>query len=591
MNEYLDHQNNQLQDEIPFPNVITFQQWQTLKQYGNITRGVHNFSPEDLDQLVVFFDNKMEYIDYLERVKVENITPGFVLLPRFFWEHQRDLLPEDFLPGMKIPERVQLLNTTREYWANLESRALAGTDLYKLEVEPREEQKPVLNFFQERMQNKHRIRGILQAPPGTGKTIMSISIAGYYRARTLVVVPNEVLADQWTAAIMSATDLKEDQIGILQGSDLDKLEKVLFDKNKKIFIVKIQSLFSQVKHNHIYQLQQFYKYIDLVIYDECHNTGSATSYAKTSSLFLTPNILGLSATPYRVGLNEYLLKTSIGDVIYKLEHNNLTPNIEIHNVWTDFTEKESSRLASMMGDYVMFLGIFNSMMKGKNQYFEYLADVVNYNISLGHNIVVLFPTIFMQEKLQHYIQVRHPEISPGVLLLKGKTKQDSLELVKEERKKIMNEFKDYKQLLDDRVKAKEIKRKEAQALIKERRKEIDARVEFLKDHALDLYQKAISSAQVIVSNYNLLSAGFDKAELSNIIFGGAPRIGKVSVIQSIGRITRKHESKNHPLVQYFIPSKFLEMQKSTGVILNKNIRVQYPDAEFKYIGFREANNG
>jgi hypothetical protein len=78
--------------------------------------------------------------------------------------------------------------------------------------------------------------------------------------------------------------------------------------------------------------------------------------------------------------------------------------------------------------------------------------------------------------------------------------------------------------------------------------------------------------------------------MSNIIFGGAPRIGKISVIQSIGRITRLHEGKNNPLVQYFIPSKFLDIQKSTGVILNRNIRVQYPDAKFKYIGFEKRDD-
>ncbi len=193
----------------------------------------------------------------------------------------------------------------------------------------------------------------------------------------------------------------------------------------------------------------------------------------------------------------------------------------------------------------------------------------------------------MQEKLLESIQTRHPDIAESILLLKGKTKQDSLELVKTERKLLMTEFKEFKEELNVEVKAKKIKRKEANDLTKERRSKIDSQIEFLKDHSLDLYKTKIKEAPVIVSNYNLLSAGFDKANLSNIIFGGAPRIGKISVIQSIGRITRKFEDKNHPLVQYFIPSKFIEYQKSTGIILSKNIRVQYTDAKFKYIGFEK----
>jgi predicted helicase len=191
------------------------------------------------------------------------------------------------------------------------------------------------------------------------------------------------------------------------------------------------------------------------------------------------------------------------------------------------------------------------------------------------------------EKLQKNIQERHPEVAQQVLLLKGKTKQDSLDLVKEERKKIMLEYKEYKIELDDKVKAKEIKRKEAQESIKARRKEIDAHIEYLKEHSLDIYKARVKESNIIISNYNLLSAGFDKPQLSNIIFGAAPRVGKISVIQSIGRITRKFEGKLNPLVQYFVPSTFLDFQKSTGVILNRNIKVQYPDANFKYIGFQK----
>jgi predicted helicase len=161
-----------------------------------------------------------------------------------------------------------------------------------------------------------------------------------------------------------------------------------------------------------------------------------------------------------------------------------------------------------------------------------------------------------------------------------------MDMVKEARKEIMAEYKKYKEELDELVKAKELKRKEAQVKIKERRAEIDARIEYLKEHALDLYKTRVKESEIILSNYNLLSAGFDKPQLSNIIFGGAPRIGKVSVIQSIGRITRKYEDKLPPLVQYFIPSTFFDFKTSTGIVLQNNIKVQYADAKFRWIGFK-----
>jgi uncharacterized protein YktA (UPF0223 family) len=227
-------------------------------------------------------------------------------------------------------------------------------------------------------------------------------------------------------------------------------------------------------------------------------------------------------------------------------------------------------------------------MKSKYDYFNYLADIVIWNLSNKHNIAVLFPTIALMEKLQKAIEDRHPNNNFKILLLKGKTKQDSLDMVKIERKHMMEEYKRFKEELDTQVKEKKLKRKEVNQMIRDRRSQIDKKVEYLKEHAIEIYRKNVEEADVLISNYNLLSAGFSKDRMTNIIFGGAPRIGKIVCIQSIGRVTRTYPNKGTPLVQYFIPSPFFELNKSTNIILNRNIKVQYPTANFKYIGFQNA---
>jgi len=573
------------ESEVRHWNMINFNEWQALKQYGDLTKGFKGFVPEELDEICVFYDEDYNFLDYIERKKIEDITPAYVLLPRFFWEQHQELKGSiclDALPSLKYKERIDLLHTEEKaHWLFLQDRTL-GEPLFESSIIPRKEQVEPVNFFIDSIQEHHRVRGILQAAPGVGKTTMTIDIIQRLKARSIVVVPNEVLQDQWVDAILKFTDLEKEQIGVIQGSDLKKNAEEI---DKDICIVKIQSLYSQIKHNKLQELAQFYRYINAVVYDECHNSGAATSYAKTGSLFGTPNIIGLSATPYRVGLNDYLLKVAIGETVFNVEHNNLDPDIEIHKVWTEFTPAELKRLQTIGQDYILFLGMFGSMMKTKDQYFIYLADVVNWNYGQGHNIVVLFPTIALMEKLNYYIKERHPETYKKVLLLKGKTKQDSADIVKIERKKLMQEYKEFKELKDERVKSKELKRKDYNTIIKERRAEIDARIAYLKEHAIDIYKQKVQESEIIISNYNLLSAGFDKSQLSNIIFGGPPRVGKVSVIQSIGRITRKHPGKKHPLVQYFIPSLFLDLNKSTAIILQKNIKVQYMNSNITYKGF------
>jgi hypothetical protein len=467
--------------KMTYPNIITFQDWNTIKQYGKLTKGFNNFPEEELDQSVIFFDESMNFLDYLDRKEVENIIPAYVLLPKFFWELHQDKLNEEFYPQLQIENRLDTIKKIyKNFWEKYQDKIKNNIEPFTCNAEPRDEQQEAIAFFKEKFNEEKRINGVLQAAPGVGKTYMSIKLLSEFRANGLIVVPNAVLEDQWKEAILEFTNLSEEDIGIIQGSELDKLQEEI---KKPIAIVKIQSLFSQLKRNKYQAVQDFYKERDVIVYDECHNSGAATSYAKTSSIFLTPNVIGLSATPYRVGLNDYLLKASIGETIFIVEHHNLQPDVEIHNVYTEFSPNEIKRLRTYGSDYVMMLGMFNSMMKSKHIYFEYLADVVAWNHSQGHNIVILFSTIALMEKLQKNLHERHPYLYNDILLLKGKTKQDAMDLVKEERKKLMQAYKEYKEELNQKVKNKEIKRKEANELIKERRKEIDERIEYLKEHA------------------------------------------------------------------------------------------------------------
>ena len=89
----------------------------------------------------------------------------------------------------------------------------------------------------------------------------------------------------------------------------------------------------------------------------------------------------------------------------------------------------------------------------------------------------------------------------------------------------------------------------------------------------------------LTSNFKMLSAGYDDEELSSAIFG-SPLIGKVGVIQTLGRITRTCETKNQNVVAHFIFTKiFIEFYGNMIFALTNNIKVQYPTAKFNYEGF------
>ena len=557
-------------------NMITYNQWQSIKQYGNINKLFPKFFKDELDESVLFYDKDLRYIDYIERSKVETIIPHTVVLPRFFWRNHSETIPDEFIPGLDINKRLISLETTEEYLTKIKEFPSGVV----CDSEPRKEQIPALDHFKNEF-NNGKLNGILQAAPGVGKTFMTIFMASEFQMNTLIIVPNEVLASQWQEAILNFTNLKEEEIGIIQGSDLNLNRD---QTNKKISIVKIQSLFSQLKHNTFNELQEYYNNKSLIVFDEVHTSGGATSYAKTSSIFRTPFILGLTATPYRTGVNDYLLKVGIGDISFEVQHQNLVPDVEIHKIYVPETEYEANRIRSLSYDYNMCLGVMNSFMNTKDDYFRYLADVIQFNYNNNHNIVVLLPTIKLMEKLKEVTLLRYPNLTKDVLILKGKTKEDMQIMVKEQRKILMGQYKLFKETLDLKVKSKESSRKEVNVLIKQRRQEIDLEVEELKRNSFDLYKKITKEAKIVISNPNLLSAGYDDPKLSNLIIAGTPRIGAIPVIQSIGRITRIYPNKQQPLVQYFIPSPFYNINDKVNIILTNNIKKQYPTAQIKYIG-------
>lgn len=101
-----------------------------------------------------------------------------------------------------------------------------------------------------------RRTGVLQAPTGSGKTVMAIELICVRKERTLIVVHTKELLYQWKERLLQFTDLKEDEIGML--GDGKKT-------SGKVTIGIINTLRSLTKKNRKY----FNKSFGFVIVDEC----------------------------------------------------------------------------------------------------------------------------------------------------------------------------------------------------------------------------------------------------------------------------------------------------------------------------------
>ena len=533
---------------------------------------------DEINKGVMFFDDE-GYIDP-KRFEIENITPKYVLLPRFFWLENLDKL-EEFISvdnqgnkwyGSELIK--QDFDLIKKYQIKDKSQKN-----YEVLINPRENQLPVLEELNKRLEQFNFIRGILQAAPGTGKTYMSINFASRFK-KTLIVVPKNVLVDQWIEAVKSFTNLNNENILILEGSSTQEINKVN-DESIKIIITKPQSLLSQIKRHNYLDLTEFYSNIDFIIYDECHGAG-AEGFSKTLSLFKTPNILGLTATPFRKGLNEFLLINSIGDVFIEADAKVLTPQVIIQSLpktFVDFSDKEMFALKQRFNnDYPLFLALFNSYLNSKTNYLNHIAEWVHWARSNNHQAVVLFSTNKLAKRQFNLILEKNPEYQNEILYLTGNSKNDAIQIAKDQNKKLKVDLKEYKEELNIKVKAKEIRRKEADALYKEERERLKEIMDINIQNSLDLYFKKIKESKIIISNFSLLREGFDKPDLSFVVFG-SPIIGKITLIQTLGRVTRLSDDKPNPIALFPVTEVFEAFSPRVKNIIINNIRGTYPDAQ------------
>lgn len=123
---------------------------------------------------------------------------------------------------------------------------------------------------------------VLQAPTGSGKTIMALAIIAERKQPALIIVHSKELLNQWFDRIETFLDIPRDEIGVI-GNGKCRI-------GDKITVSIINSIYPIVT-----DLKQYFGHI---VVDECHRTPSRT-FTEAVSAFDCKYMLGLSATPYR----------------------------------------------------------------------------------------------------------------------------------------------------------------------------------------------------------------------------------------------------------------------------------------------------
>lgn len=161
--------------------------------------------------------------------------------------------------------------------------------------------------------------GLIQAPPGSGKTIAIFGLIARVKQPTLIVVHTTVLQKQWLA------ELKEKTIGSYSIGALGDNKKITGD----VTVAIVDSIYSKCCPKDASADYSYLNKFGMIVFDECHHL-PAKSFKDIMDNAACKWKVGVTGTVARKDNMQFLLLDSLGEVLVDI------PESECKDRITDF---------------------------------------------------------------------------------------------------------------------------------------------------------------------------------------------------------------------------------------------------------------
>lgn len=148
--------------------------------------------------------------------------------------------------------------------------------------------------------------GLLEAPPGSGKTIMALATIATRKQPALILTHTKELLYQWQVRAGQFLGVDKSEVGLIGDG-----KKTIGDRLTIGIVNSVLKLTEELK-----------KKVGFLIIDECHRTPSRT-FTEAVTAFDSRYMLGLSATPYRRDGLTKLIYLHLGDRVHRIETRDL----------------------------------------------------------------------------------------------------------------------------------------------------------------------------------------------------------------------------------------------------------------------------
>ncbi len=225
--------------------------------------------------------------------------------------------------------------------------------------------------------------GILVAPPGSGKTIIGISLILRLRQPTLILVHKKQIFNQWIDRVEGFLSIPAREIGQLCSN-----KKTVGDK---ITVAMVQTL------SRMDDIQDITDRFGMIIVDECHHI-PAKMFRNVITKFNPYYLYGLTATPERKHNDEKLIFIYLGEILHTVDRNTDIPN---SNPEILIRKTELSVPFNVTIDNFQILSKIITFDSNRNQ--QILEDIKN-EIEKGSKCLVLTERKEHVEVLGYYLR-------------------------------------------------------------------------------------------------------------------------------------------------------------------------------------------
>ena len=245
----------------------------------------------------------------------------------------------------------------------------------------------VLNQFN----SKEITGGMVQAPTGSGKTILALALVKQLKLKTAVLVHREFLMNQWRKRITRY--FPDAKIGTIAGAKWDNVEDC------HVCLIMIQTISSWSKKKKV--PKELHDMFGLVVMDEVHR-GGAPLWGLAMPEFNAKYRLGISAHPKRSDGLDNVLRYHIGPKLFTGTDILRIP--KIRRVWSNYKIVHPRLNINLMSMEFAF-----KLMSADKQYNQDVVDQIKGALKAKRKILVYSHTVKHLQRLKEMVDEQWTE--------------------------------------------------------------------------------------------------------------------------------------------------------------------------------------